>query len=161
MVQSEICLHLPGSEVSNNVSAPARVMTWSRIGKGKRRQRCPQRVFLPSPEGLHCRARSAAFPNRGSRLLGLAKALVMEMPRTLAALRSGQLNEWRATLLVKETACLSVEDRGAVDEELPLIPGPLKGRVTKRSLRLRKLPPIGGIRGRWWGVPAVPLRSGP
>lgn len=57
-------------------------------------------------------------PNRGSRLLGLAKALVMEMPRTLAALNSGQLNEWRATLLVKETACLSVEDRAAVDEEL-------------------------------------------
>jgi hypothetical protein len=40
------------------------------------------------------------------------------MPRTLAALQSGQLNEWRATLLVKETACLSVEDRAAVDEEL-------------------------------------------
>ncbi|WP_420180281.1 HNH endonuclease [Paenarthrobacter sp. TA1.8] len=57
-------------------------------------------------------------PNRGSRLLGLAKALVMEMPRTLAALESGQLNEWRATLLVKETACLSAEDRCAVDEEL-------------------------------------------
>ncbi|MEV4952662.1 HNH endonuclease [Paenarthrobacter nitroguajacolicus] len=57
-------------------------------------------------------------PNRGSRLLGLAKALVREMPRTLAALESGQLNEWRATLLVKETACLSAEDRCAVDEEL-------------------------------------------
>ncbi|ASN22287.1 HNH endonuclease [Arthrobacter sp. YN] len=57
-------------------------------------------------------------PNRGSRLLGLAKALVTEMPRTLAALNKGQLNEWRATLLVKETACLSVEDRAAVDAEL-------------------------------------------
>lgn len=41
-------------------------------------------------------------PNRGSRLLGFAKALVTEMPHTLAALDSGQLNEWRATLLVKE-----------------------------------------------------------
>ncbi|WP_311214897.1 MULTISPECIES: HNH endonuclease [unclassified Arthrobacter] len=57
-------------------------------------------------------------PNRGSRLLGLAKALVTEMPRTLAALNKGQLNEWRATLLVKETACLAVEDRAAVDAEL-------------------------------------------
>jgi hypothetical protein len=57
-------------------------------------------------------------PARGSRLLGLAKALVTEMPHTLAALDSGQLNEWRATLLVKETACLSAEDRCAVDEEL-------------------------------------------
>jgi hypothetical protein len=57
-------------------------------------------------------------PNKGSRLLGFAKALVTGMPRTLAALETGQLNEWRATLLVKETACLSVEDRCAVDEEL-------------------------------------------
>ncbi|MGO4146209.1 DUF222 domain-containing protein [Paenarthrobacter sp. YAF11_1] len=57
-------------------------------------------------------------PNRGSRLLGLARALVTEMPHTMVALETGQLNEWRATLLVKETACLSVEDRAAVDEEL-------------------------------------------
>ena len=32
-------------------------------------------------------------PSRGGRLLGLAKALATEMPRTLAALQSGQLNE--------------------------------------------------------------------
>ncbi|SDX47459.1 protein of unknown function [Arthrobacter sp. cf158] len=67
-------------------------------------------------------------PNRGSRLLGLAKALVMEMPRTLAALQSGLLNEWRATLLVKETACLSVEDRAAVDEELAPDAGTFEGK---------------------------------
>lgn len=67
-------------------------------------------------------------PNRGSRLLGLAKALVMEMPRTLAALQSGQLNEWRATVLVKETACLSVEDRAAVDEELAPDQGTFAGK---------------------------------
>ncbi|MEN8584332.1 DUF222 domain-containing protein [Burkholderia sp. RS01] len=57
-------------------------------------------------------------PSRGSRLLGLAKALVTEMPHTLAALDSGQLNEWRATVIVKETACLSAADRCAVDDEL-------------------------------------------
>ncbi|WP_231745637.1 HNH endonuclease signature motif containing protein [Arthrobacter sp. EpRS71] len=67
-------------------------------------------------------------PNRGSRLLGLAKALVVEMPHTLAALQSGQLNEWRATLLVKETACLSVEDRAAVDEELAADAGTFDGK---------------------------------
>ncbi|MGR0160043.1 HNH endonuclease [Paenarthrobacter nitroguajacolicus] len=67
-------------------------------------------------------------PNKGSRLLGLARALVLEMPRTLAALRSGQLNEWRATLLVKETACLSVEDRCAVDEELAPDAGTFEGK---------------------------------
>ncbi|WP_191997079.1 HNH endonuclease [Arthrobacter sedimenti] len=57
-------------------------------------------------------------PSRGNRLLGLARALVTEMPHTLAALDSGRLNEWRATLLVRETACLSAADRCAVDEEL-------------------------------------------
>ncbi|WP_251040306.1 HNH endonuclease signature motif containing protein [Arthrobacter sp. ISL-72] len=57
-------------------------------------------------------------PAKGGRLLGLAKALVAEMPRTLAALEAGELNEWRATLLVRETACLSAVDRCAVDEEL-------------------------------------------
>src|SRR5690349_15882163 len=66
-------------------------------------------------------------PSRGSRLLGLGKARV-EMPRTFAALESGQLNEWRATLVVKETACLSVEDRAAVDEELAADSGSLAGR---------------------------------
>ncbi|MBD1594426.1 DUF222 domain-containing protein, partial [Arthrobacter sp. S1_S22] len=66
-------------------------------------------------------------PARGGRLLGLAKALVTEMPHTLAALEYGQLNEWRATLIVKETACLSAEDRCAVDEELAADTGTLTG----------------------------------
>ncbi|PRB34295.1 HNH endonuclease [Arthrobacter sp. MYb23] len=66
-------------------------------------------------------------PNQGSRLLGFAKALVTEMPHTLAALESGQLNEWRATLLVRETACLSVDDRCAVDEELAADTGTFDG----------------------------------
>ncbi|MDR6507423.1 hypothetical protein J2805_003128 [Arthrobacter oryzae] len=66
-------------------------------------------------------------PARGSRLLGLAKALVTEMPNTLAALETGQLNEWRATLLVRETACLSAADRCAVDEELAVDTGTLAG----------------------------------
>lgn len=57
-------------------------------------------------------------PSRGSRLLGLAKALVHEMPHTLNALACGQINEWRATLVARETACLGVEDRVRVDEAL-------------------------------------------
>lgn len=57
-------------------------------------------------------------PHRGGRYLGLAKALVHEMPATLSALASGRLSEWRATLLVQGTACLSREDRAAVDAEV-------------------------------------------
>jgi hypothetical protein len=66
-------------------------------------------------------------PTRGGRLLGLAKALVTEMPHTFAALQGGQLSEWRATLIVKETACLSAEDRAAVDEEIAADAGTLAG----------------------------------
>ncbi|MCD4851140.1 HNH endonuclease [Arthrobacter sp. AK01] len=77
-------------------------------------------------------------PSRGSRLLGLAKALVTEMPRTMAALESGQLNEWRATLLVKETACLSLEDRRAVDEELAPDAGTFDGVGDKAIIAAAK-----------------------
>src|SRR5277367_6835281 len=57
-------------------------------------------------------------PARGNRHLGFAKALVNEMPYTLAALEAGVLTEWRATLIVRESACLDVDDRWALDAEL-------------------------------------------
>ena len=57
-------------------------------------------------------------PARGGRHLGFAKALVHEMPHTLAALECGALSEWRATLIVRESACLDVEDRRRLDAEL-------------------------------------------
>jgi len=66
-------------------------------------------------------------PAKGSRLLGLARALVTEMPHSLAALDTGHLNEWRATLLVRETACLDAADRAAVDEELAADTGTFDG----------------------------------
>ncbi|MBP2216155.1 hypothetical protein H4V95_001346 [Arthrobacter sp. CAN_C5] len=77
-------------------------------------------------------------PSRGSRLLGLARALVTEMPHTLAALHTGQLNEWRATLLVKETACLSSADRAAVDEELSADTGRFTGYGDKAVVAAAK-----------------------
>ncbi|MEK0154256.1 HNH endonuclease [Arthrobacter oryzae] len=96
-------------------------------------QRCAQtEAGLPADElGKGVAAQIALArgesPARGGRLLGMAKALVTEMPHTLAALRTGQLNEWRATLLVKETACLSAADRCAVDEQLAADTGTLAG----------------------------------
>ncbi|MCK0176837.1 13E12 repeat family protein [Mycolicibacterium sp. F2034L] len=62
-------------------------------------------------------ARSDA-PVCGNTHLGMARALVHEMPHTLSALECGALSEWRATLIVRESACLSVEDRGRLDAEL-------------------------------------------
>ena len=57
-------------------------------------------------------------PARGGRHLGFAKALVCEMPYTLAALECGALSEWRATLIVRESACLDIDDRRTLDAEL-------------------------------------------
>ncbi len=57
-------------------------------------------------------------PVCGNTHLGLARALVDEMPHTLAALQCGALSEWRATLIVRESACLSVEHRRQLDAEL-------------------------------------------
>jgi hypothetical protein len=57
-------------------------------------------------------------PARGGRHLGLAKALVHEMPHTLSALECGALSEWRATLIVRESACLDAEHRRTLDAEL-------------------------------------------
>jgi hypothetical protein len=57
-------------------------------------------------------------PARGARSLGLARALTTELPHTLAAMHTGPLSEWRATLIARETACLSPEDRALVDQHL-------------------------------------------
>ena len=50
--------------------------------------------------------------------MGLARVLTRELPCTLAALRAGLVSEWRATVVARETACLSREHRGVVDQEL-------------------------------------------
>ncbi|HWC24107.1 MAG TPA: DUF222 domain-containing protein [Flexivirga sp.] len=54
-------------------------------------------------------------PHLGSRLLGLAHAVVEEMPHTRSALAAGVITEWDATVLCRETACLARDDRAAVD----------------------------------------------
>lgn len=57
-------------------------------------------------------------PHRGSRHLGLARVVRRELPHTWAAWRAGRITEWRATVVARETACLSLEHRLAVDELL-------------------------------------------
>jgi hypothetical protein len=71
-------------------------------------------------------------PVCGGRHLGLAKALVHEMPHTLAALQCGALSEWRATLIARESACLDVDDRRRLDAELCADVSKLEGKGDKR-----------------------------
>lgn len=65
-------------------------------------------------------------PHRGQQHLGLARILTTEMPHTMAAFRAGRITEWRATLLVRETACLSLADRHHVDTVLARDAGALE-----------------------------------
>jgi hypothetical protein len=67
-------------------------------------------------------------PHRGDRLIGLAEALVKELPHTMTALTRGQISEWRATLVCRETACLSRTHRAEVDRRIA-------GRLTLMSDR--------------------------
>ncbi|OBC04646.1 HNH endonuclease [Mycobacterium sp. 852013-50091_SCH5140682] len=66
-------------------------------------------------------------PVCGGTHLGMAHALVHEMPHTLAALECGALSDWRATLIVRESACLSVEHRRQLDAEMCADPSRLHG----------------------------------
>ncbi|WP_418005795.1 HNH endonuclease [Mycobacterium sp. PDNC021] len=81
------------------------------------------RAALGSEVGL---ARQES-PHKGERLMAMARILVADMPRTLAALESGVLSEYRTELITKEAACLSPLDRQLLDVELCGDPGPLAG----------------------------------
>lgn len=77
-------------------------------------------------------------PSRGNRHVGFAKALVYEMPHTLAALECGALSEWRATLIVRESACLSIADRRVLDAEMCADVGSLEGKGDARIIAIAK-----------------------
>jgi hypothetical protein len=57
-------------------------------------------------------------PARATRQLAVDRAVVRDLPHAFAAMRGGKLSGWRATLLARETACLSADDRRRVDAEL-------------------------------------------
>lgn len=57
-------------------------------------------------------------PGQADRHVGAARALVHELPGTMAALTAGEISEWRATIVVRETTCLSPERRREADRRL-------------------------------------------
>ena len=57
-------------------------------------------------------------PHRASRDMAVARALVHDLPRTLASLTRGDISEWRATLVARETDVLTPSHRAQVDAEL-------------------------------------------
>jgi hypothetical protein len=75
-------------------------------------------------------------PEKGAKLLGLAKILIKEMPHTFALMKAGLFSQWQATILARETACLSLEDRKVIDHELCATgPGGEPARAVSMGLR--------------------------
>ena len=64
--------------------------------------------------------------HKGERHLALAKTLA-EMPHTQAAFAQGRISQWKATLMLRETACLSRQDRAAVDRQIAGDPDHIEG----------------------------------
>ena len=90
-------------------------------------------------------------PRNAQITIGVAKALVKEMPHAFAALSRGSLTWYRARLLVSETACLRLEDRRTVDRRVCGDPTALEG-VGSRKLAARarragyELDPVSAVR---------------
>lgn len=108
-------------EELKSVAAAAQATTAVDLDESQRAQQVtagtrPARVGEGIAQQLALARRES--PHKGARLLGLAKILHREMPHTLALMRGGHLNEWRATILARETACLSLADRRIIDETL-------------------------------------------
>lgn len=56
--------------------------------------------------------------SKARTFLGLHRVLTTEMPHTARALAEGRIDEWTATLLARETACLQAEHRRTIDEKI-------------------------------------------
>ncbi|QIX28073.1 DUF222 domain-containing protein [Nocardioides sp. JQ2195] len=61
-------------------------------------------------------------PARAKKHLSLATVLRKEMPHAHAAFRTGAISEYGVTLLVKETACVELDARQQIDEEIAADP---------------------------------------
>ncbi len=77
-------------------------------------------------------ARSVS-PTRGQQHVSLALVLRAELAYTRAAFRAGRIDAFKATLIARETACLSAEHRALVDEELCASPETVE-RLSPRQL---------------------------
>jgi len=74
-------------------------------------------------------------PTLADQHVGVARALVEEMPSTMAALERGEISERRAMIVVRETACLSREHRAEVDRRLSSIIGSLGDKALAAAAR--------------------------
>lgn len=76
-------------------------------------------------------------PYRGRMLAGLAWVLQRELPHTNRLFAAGEVSEYRAMLVARETACLSREDRARVDAALAgELPGLSDRQIVARAKQI-------------------------
>ncbi|MCW2762755.1 MAG: nuclease [Marmoricola sp.] len=119
----EGCLidHLAALEALKSAIAAAQVRVTTALAASRARSEAARGIAAERRcQGLAAEIALAKrqSPYRGARDLGMAKALSYEMPETLGALTRGEIPEFRAMLVVSETAVLSREHRTQVDAEL-------------------------------------------
>ncbi len=89
--------------------------------------------------GLQVALARGVSPTRGQQDVALAMVLRTELPHTRAAHRGGRIDAFKATLIARETACLSAQDRARVDEDLCSDPTLVEGLSPRRLVgRLHK-----------------------
>ncbi|MGL4178098.1 MAG: DUF222 domain-containing protein, partial [Dermatophilaceae bacterium] len=72
-------------------------------------------------------------PSCGDRFVGVARALVHELPHVMAALTAGVIGERHVLEVVRATACLSQRDRMDVDRRLAAVLGSVGWRSLARA----------------------------
>jgi hypothetical protein len=113
-MQASVALDLDEQTRSAEAAAGVRA---ERVGRG-----------VPMQVGLAMRT----SPRRARVFLGAARVWHTEMPYTFEALRAGALDEYAATVLVRETACVPLEARQEVDRALCADHAALEGVGVKR-----------------------------
>ncbi|MBW8821334.1 MAG: DUF222 domain-containing protein [Streptomyces sp.] len=138
LTEAEMIDHLHALEVLKSGAAAAQ----ARITATLARERTSRETAAGVPVDQRGRGLAAEValarqesPVRGARHLGLAVALVSELPETLAALTRGTISEWAATEVARETAVLSREDRIEVDAQLA---GQFSGRSERQIAALAR-----------------------
>ncbi|MBM9468524.1 HNH endonuclease [Nakamurella leprariae] len=77
-----------------------------------------RRVAVRRSVGAQVALARRVSPAQGGRHLGLALSLRDELPHLASALRRGEVSEWKATLVARETACLTRTDQREADAQL-------------------------------------------
>ena len=99
-------------------------------------------------------------PTRGQQHVALAMILRVELFHTRAAFRAGRIDAFKATLIARETACLTAEQRALVDEEMCGEPGVVEALSPGSWSAGSTGPPPSSTRPRSPSGAAVPRPTG-